>query len=243
MAACRLVPASVRIKVPLSKSMARSPTLPGTFAPRSCQRKRPAIIKWITRNSSPSNSKTIRLPRRWRSRTCAPRRASSGGSMERSRNGLASLTFSTRLPTTRGRSAWRYKRISGSSGIDALTHWRMDELAKTIRQSVNWSIRHFHIPSHRVRADPMVQRVQMAPDHFQLRHIAHLVRLGPLGTELAHSRLGLRFVEAVAHVMMRVRIDAERLADGRQQMILVHLREALDGFVLDPFGDFTELRN
>ncbi len=93
--------ASVISSVPVEKSNAASPTLPGTFAPRAPQRKRPAIIKWKTRNRSPSSPSTIRLPMRRSSRTVRPSASRSGGSTERSRNGLASRARSYVCPSTR----------------------------------------------------------------------------------------------------------------------------------------------
>ena len=41
--------ASVRMRVPLSKSNAASPTLPGMGAPAGFHLKRPATMRWITR--------------------------------------------------------------------------------------------------------------------------------------------------------------------------------------------------
>jgi len=77
-----------------------------TGAPAGFHRKRPAIMRWKTRKRSPSSSKAIRLPRRWRARTTRPSAAASGGSTERRRNGDTRRTRSTVWPITRGVSAW-----------------------------------------------------------------------------------------------------------------------------------------
>ena len=118
----RFEPASVSSNVPLEKSNAARPTLPGTFVPGSFQRNRPAIIKWMTRNASSSSSQTTRLPSRRMPVTSLPSAACMGGSTERTRNGLARRMRCRRRPTIRGRSACRYSSMSGSSGTyQALT--------------------------------------------------------------------------------------------------------------------------
>ena len=86
------VAASVSTSVPEGKSRAASPTFPGIFAPRSSHLNRPAIIRWITRNSPPSSMKTIRLPRRRTSSTRRPLATLSGGSKVRTTKGLATRT-------------------------------------------------------------------------------------------------------------------------------------------------------
>ena len=102
MAARRFDPASVRVTVPVEKSSAASPILPGSFAPASFQCSRPAIIRWMSTKSSPSSAITIRLPRRRRPVTARPITSAGGGSTERSTKGLASRMRSSRAPTTRG---------------------------------------------------------------------------------------------------------------------------------------------
>ena len=73
---------------PVGKSNAARPSLPGGFAPRGFQRRRPAIIRWRTRWRSPSRAKTMRLPMRRTASTRLPSAARSGGSNVRTRNGL-----------------------------------------------------------------------------------------------------------------------------------------------------------
>ncbi len=62
MDACRFEPASVKIIVPLGKSNAAKPTLPGIAAPRSRQRNRPAIIRCTTMKRSSSRDEDDALP-------------------------------------------------------------------------------------------------------------------------------------------------------------------------------------
>src|SRR5437899_638003 len=100
MAARFFVPASVSVSVPVEKSKAARPTLPGTLAPAGFQCSRPAIIRWMTRKRSPSRAKTTRLPSRRRPVTTRPLAAEIGGSNDRSTKGLASLTRSSRAPKT-----------------------------------------------------------------------------------------------------------------------------------------------
>ena len=61
MDARRLVPASVMVRVPVEKSKAASPILPGGRAPAFFQCRRPAIIKCSTRKRSPPSAMTIAL--------------------------------------------------------------------------------------------------------------------------------------------------------------------------------------
>ncbi len=69
-----LVPCSVRMRVPSSKSQAASPTFLGMAAPfPSFHCSRPATMRWMTTNSSPSSRcHTIRFPIRDRPVTVAP---------------------------------------------------------------------------------------------------------------------------------------------------------------------------
>src|SRR5262249_13064269 len=73
--------------------------------------------------------------------------------------------------------------------------------------------------------------------------IVRVERLVPLPAQIAHLRLDRRLVDA-RDGMVLVRLDAERLAQRGQQMILVHLRVALHGVpVLDAFGDLAQVLN
>ena len=99
------VPASVMISVPVLKSSAATPILAGGRAPASFQCSRPAIIRCMTTNRSPSSARTIRLPSRRTPLTTRSTTSDSGGSTERSTNGVASRRRSRRAPTTRSPSA------------------------------------------------------------------------------------------------------------------------------------------
>ena len=70
--------------------------------------------------------------------------------------------------------------------------------------------------------------------------IAGADRFLPLGAQLAHPRARRDLDIAVRGVML-VRVDAERLAQRGQQMVLVHLRVALHGVVLDVLGQVPQL--
>ena len=129
----RVEPASVRISVPCSKSSASRPTRPGTAVPGPFQRNRPAIIRWITRYASPSSAKTTRLPIRSRRTTRRPSAADIGVPTDRRRNGAARRTRSIRRPTTRGPSAWMYRRMSGNSGKRTCTPAELDHVRRVNR--------------------------------------------------------------------------------------------------------------
>ena len=111
-----LVLTSERTSEPSAKSRAQSAPLPPTFAPGRRQCNRPATIRWRSRNTSPSSSKTIRFPIRRSPTTRRPAASVIGGEIERSRKGLPRRILSSRLPSTRGARAVRYARMSGSSG-------------------------------------------------------------------------------------------------------------------------------
>ena len=64
----------------------------------SSQCRRPAIIRWITRKSSPSSAITTRLPSRSTPCTVLAHGDAIGGTAVRSRNGFSSRTASSALP-------------------------------------------------------------------------------------------------------------------------------------------------
>src|SRR5207247_1111431 len=112
--------ASVSSRVPVGKSNDPRPTLAGGLVPSGRHRKRPAIIRWKTRKTSPSISQTMRFPRRLRPRTLRPSAALNGGSTVRRSEGLTMRARSSGWPTMRGASASRYIVMSGSSGMPPL---------------------------------------------------------------------------------------------------------------------------
>src|SRR5919108_6516645 len=116
MAARFFVPASVIRSVPVEKSRAATPILPGTFAPLGFQCSRPAIIRWMTTKRSSSSAMTMRLPSRRTPVTARPTTSASDGSTERSTNGVVSRRRSSRAPVMRSRRASTYTVTSGSSG-------------------------------------------------------------------------------------------------------------------------------
>jgi hypothetical protein len=95
--------------------------------------------------------------------------------------------------------------------------------------------------SNAVSAKPVVERVQLASDLIQSTRIVRLERLIAFGPQRPHPCLRCGLVEAVHHMMVRVRVDPKRLANGGKQMILVHLRIPLYGLVIETLGDFPQL--
>src|SRR6266851_5349479 len=77
-----------------------------------------------------------------------------------------------------------------------------------------------------VGANLTVQAVNLAPQAFGRSGIVRGERRVLLLFQLAHLGLDRRLVDA-DHDVMLVRVDAERFAERRQQMLFVHLRIAL----------------
>ena len=73
--------------------------------------------------------------------------------------------------------------------------------------------------------------MELAPRAFERLVIVRLERRLALLFERAHLCLDGRLVDADDEVVL-VDIDAERLAQGRQQMVFVHLRIALHQLLL-----------
>src|SRR5512138_564515 len=76
-------------------------------------------MRWRTRKRSSSRASTILLPRRRTATTRRPSAAETGGSAERTRNGLPTRTRRIGSPTARAAIASTYTSMSGSSGTDA----------------------------------------------------------------------------------------------------------------------------
>ena len=102
----RVEPASVRTSVPASRSIAARPIRFGMGARGGNQRRRPAIIRCTTM-ATPSASMTMRLPTRRSAVTARPVIAVTGGSIVRTRNGVAMRTPVITWSRSRGRSACR----------------------------------------------------------------------------------------------------------------------------------------
>ena len=80
------------------------------------QRSRPAIIRWITRNSSPSSSRTMRFPEPLDPGTFLPKAAESGGWNVRNKNGLRVRTARQLLAHRAAREVLDIKRDVGELG-------------------------------------------------------------------------------------------------------------------------------
>ena len=113
----RFVPASVNASIPDGNASLARVIRFGGAPPASNHRSRPAIMRWNTRNRSPSRTRMMRLPMRRTSRTRLPSASAIGGTAVRSTNGLSIRISVSGAPTTRAVSASRYSAISGSSGI------------------------------------------------------------------------------------------------------------------------------
>src|ERR1700730_17400358 len=92
----------------------------------------------------------------------------------------------------------------------------------------------------KVRADLAIQMVQVPPQALEALGVVRLDGRRAMLLELLHLRLDSDFVDAF-DVVMHMRVDAERLAQGGQQMLLVQLREAFHGFVVEAFRNLAQL--
>src|SRR5262249_21010445 len=90
-------------------------------------------------------------------------------------------------------------------------------------------------------SDLAVEVMDMPAEVVQRRVIVGLERRVALFLELADLRLDRRLVDADRRVMV-AGVDAERAADCREQMMLVHLRVALDGLVLNRLRELAQVR-
>ena len=92
------------------------------------------------------------------------------------------------------------------------------------------------------RPDPAVEVVVLAPQGLQLLAVGSRDRLLLLGPDRVHAGLQLGLVDTHRGVVrVLVVLDAEGLAERREQVLLVHLRVALDGVVLDPLRDLAQV--
>src|SRR5260221_14788641 len=82
-----------------------------------------------------------------------------------------------------------------------------------------------------VRADLPVEAMNLTPQALQHVAIVRRDRGVALFLQRLHLRLDRRLVDADDGVML-VRVNAERLAQRREQVLLVQLRVALDRFLV-----------
>lgn len=87
-----------------------------------------------------------------------------------------------------------------------------------------------------VRADLVIQMVDLASDHLEFQVVVRVERAIALRLQVAQLRFDLFLVDS-GHDVVFVPLDAQGLAQRGQQVLLVHLRRALDGVP----GDFPEL--
>ena len=85
-----------------------------------------------------------------------------------------------------------------------------------------------------------VQLVDLATELLEQPMIVGLELSRFLLFQLAHFRLDRRPVDTGCGVVI-VRVYTERRAERRQQVLFVHLRKALDRFVLEILGDIAQL--
>src|SRR5204863_4173396 len=89
-------------------------------------------------------------------------------------------------------------------------------------------------------AQLVLEMVDVVEGDLQLAAILCGERLVALFLPLADLGLDRGLVDAL-HLVVHVHVDVERLADRREQMVLVQLRVALHGFVLDAGRDLAQL--
>jgi len=114
----RLLPASVRSKVPSAKSNAAKPILPGGLAPCGFQCNRPAINEVQHQKQIVFEGEDDALAERRNSTTVFPSASRIGGSTLRSRNGLKRRTFCSVLPARAGRGFRCRRRCRGVRAWD-----------------------------------------------------------------------------------------------------------------------------
>ena len=86
----------------------------------------------------------------------------------------------------------------------------------------------------------MLEVVDVVERDLELRPILGRESLVALFLPLADLRLDRGLVHTL-HLVVHVHVDVERLADRREQMVLVQLRIALYRLVLDAGGDLAQL--
>jgi hypothetical protein len=84
-----------------------------------------------------------------------------------------------------------------------------------------------------------LQAMNRAARYFQLLVIVRGYGRITFGFERLDAQLYGRLIDA-HHLVVLVHIDAEGFAERHDQMLFVQLRVALDGFVLDVFGDVAQ---
>src|SRR4029453_13798212 len=85
-----------------------------------------------------------------------------------------------------------------------------------------------------------LEMVNVAPDRLQLRVVVIRERLVSLLFQIPDLGLQLGLVNSF-YLVVRMHIDPESLAQGRQQVFFIHLGMALQGFVIDARCDLAQL--
>ena len=98
----------------------------------------------------------------------------------------------------------------------------------------------YPIASRHVRPNLMDQGVHLAPDVLQRRMVVRIQCPGAFALELPDLCLDCRLVDALDGVVF-CHVDVERPSQRREESILVHLRVALDGLVLNALGHVSQL--
>ncbi len=129
------------------------------------------------------------------------------------------------------------RRCGGSSATRS--RWRA---GTTPRGSTRTACAETSSPLDCCRPDPAVEVVVLAPQGLQLLAVGSRDRLLLLAPDRVHAGLQLGLVDTHRGVVrVLVVLDAEGLAQRREQVLLVHLRVALDGVVLDPLRDLAQV--
>src|SRR5258708_30597903 len=85
-----------------------------------------------------------------------------------------------------------------------------------------------------------LEAMDTTADGLKLGMIMRGYRTTALLLQFLDTRLDRRLVDA-HYLMMRVHLDIQGLANRHDQMLFVELGISLHGFVLDVFGDLTQL--
>src|SRR5262245_58311967 len=103
-----------------------------------------------------------------------------------------------------------------TDAVEDLTGKEPSQRARTTG-GVRTGPRRSSVRSDHVRANPMVERMALAPQVMEAPVIVRVRGAVALGLELAKPRLHCALLESVRHVVVDVGVDFERVADCGNQ--------------------------